>query len=303
MLAGVGGLLAGDAAGWPCRLSLAQRSVSLRRAERATVVLLADPCFQLRSIQYLLGHAEPSALAPAAPATDKRHFSLHTCKCWHCAGPSPWPQLGSASPAVYPSPLSPGDRGLWLPRRPPPVVLGMGLCPVPTFGSGFVPSLHPMSSLLSPPCGSLSPAWGSPSWLVPEGSCRPPLPAQHPAALGQPKGPIHPHAHPVCPHRHGVYQYGGAGEGGQDAEPPERGVQAGGCHHAGECPPTFPSQVPHLAAASVPSPAALGHSVFIATANCLVPPQQPTSEEDLCPICYAHPISAVFRPCSHKSCK
>ncbi|NWR80868.1 RN123 ligase, partial [Centropus unirufus] len=30
---------------------------------------------------------------------------------------------------------------------------------------------------------------------------------------------------------------------------------------------------------------------------------QPTSEEDLCPICYAHPISAVFRPCSHKSCK
>uniref|UniRef100_A0A8C5R7Z6 RING-type E3 ubiquitin transferase n=1 Tax=Leptobrachium leishanense TaxID=445787 RepID=A0A8C5R7Z6_9ANUR len=30
---------------------------------------------------------------------------------------------------------------------------------------------------------------------------------------------------------------------------------------------------------------------------------QPTSEEDLCPICYAHPISAVFKPCSHKSCK
>ncbi|NXQ59406.1 RN123 ligase, partial [Anthoscopus minutus] len=46
--------------------------------ERATAVLLADPCFQLRSIQYLLGHAEPSALAAAAPATDKRHFSLHT---------------------------------------------------------------------------------------------------------------------------------------------------------------------------------------------------------------------------------
>ncbi|NWY21032.1 RN123 ligase, partial [Aphelocoma coerulescens] len=46
--------------------------------ERATAVLLADPCFQLRSIQYLLGHAEPSALAAAVPATDKRHFSLHT---------------------------------------------------------------------------------------------------------------------------------------------------------------------------------------------------------------------------------
>ncbi|NXH27887.1 RN123 ligase, partial [Myiagra hebetior] len=46
--------------------------------ERATAVLLADPCFQLRSIQYLLGDAEPSALAAAAPASDKRHFSLHT---------------------------------------------------------------------------------------------------------------------------------------------------------------------------------------------------------------------------------
>ncbi|XP_057181519.1 E3 ubiquitin-protein ligase RNF123 [Triplophysa rosa] len=29
----------------------------------------------------------------------------------------------------------------------------------------------------------------------------------------------------------------------------------------------------------------------------------PTSEDDLCPICYAHSISAVFKPCSHKSCK
>ncbi|XP_013869332.1 E3 ubiquitin-protein ligase RNF123 [Austrofundulus limnaeus] len=29
----------------------------------------------------------------------------------------------------------------------------------------------------------------------------------------------------------------------------------------------------------------------------------PTCEEDLCPICYAHSISAIFKPCSHKSCK
>ncbi|XP_077678111.1 E3 ubiquitin-protein ligase RNF123 isoform X4 [Eretmochelys imbricata] len=48
------------------------------RAKRATAVLLADPCFQLRSIQYLLGHAEPSALAAMPPSADKRHFSLHT---------------------------------------------------------------------------------------------------------------------------------------------------------------------------------------------------------------------------------
>uniref|UniRef100_A0A674K671 E3 ubiquitin-protein ligase RNF123 n=1 Tax=Terrapene triunguis TaxID=2587831 RepID=A0A674K671_9SAUR len=47
-------------------------------AKRATAVLLADPGFQLRSIQYLLGHAEPSALAATPPSADKRHFSLHT---------------------------------------------------------------------------------------------------------------------------------------------------------------------------------------------------------------------------------
>nr|XP_042701285.1 E3 ubiquitin-protein ligase RNF123 isoform X7 [Chrysemys picta bellii] len=47
-------------------------------AKRATAVLLADPCFQLCSIQYLLGHAEPSALAATPPSADKRHFSLHT---------------------------------------------------------------------------------------------------------------------------------------------------------------------------------------------------------------------------------
>ncbi|XP_060096069.1 E3 ubiquitin-protein ligase RNF123 [Heteronotia binoei] len=47
-------------------------------AERATAVLLADPCFQLRSIQYLLGHTEPLALATASPSADKKHFSLQS---------------------------------------------------------------------------------------------------------------------------------------------------------------------------------------------------------------------------------
>ncbi|XP_075795694.1 E3 ubiquitin-protein ligase RNF123 isoform X1 [Pelodiscus sinensis] len=46
--------------------------------KRATVVLLADPCFQLRSIQYLLGHAEPASLGAPAPAADKKHFSLRS---------------------------------------------------------------------------------------------------------------------------------------------------------------------------------------------------------------------------------
>lgn len=116
--------------------------MSFRRAERATAVLLADPCFQLRSIQYLLGHAEPLALAAAPPATDKRHFSLHTCKCWHRAGswavltPYQTPAMAgmgllvSAAPAMHPSPFSPGDGGPCLPCCPPVVALGMGLCPV-----------------------------------------------------------------------------------------------------------------------------------------------------------------------------
>ncbi|XP_044307432.1 E3 ubiquitin-protein ligase RNF123 isoform X1 [Varanus komodoensis] len=47
-------------------------------AERATAVLLADPCFQLRSIQYLLGHTEPLVLGMASPSADKKHFSLQS---------------------------------------------------------------------------------------------------------------------------------------------------------------------------------------------------------------------------------
>lgn len=59
--------------------------------------MLADPCFQLRSIQYLLGHAEPSALAAAAPATEKRHFSLNTCECAQRDG-----ELGLLGPWAVP---------------------------------------------------------------------------------------------------------------------------------------------------------------------------------------------------------
>ncbi|ROI83712.1 E3 ubiquitin-protein ligase RNF123 [Anabarilius grahami] len=39
------------------------------------------------------------------------------------------------------------------------------------------------------------------------------------------------------------------------------------------------------------------------TASSSAPPPLPPSEDDLCPICYAHSISAIFKPCSHKSCK
>nr|XP_034961836.1 E3 ubiquitin-protein ligase RNF123 isoform X2 [Zootoca vivipara] len=47
-------------------------------AERATAVLLADPCFQLRSIQYLLGNTEPLILGMASASADKKHFSLQS---------------------------------------------------------------------------------------------------------------------------------------------------------------------------------------------------------------------------------
>lgn len=59
---------------------------------------------------------------------------------------------------------------------------------------------------------------------------------------------------------------------------------------------------PPAPALSQSSTAVLGHRALAVTVNGPVTPQ-PTSEEDLCPICYAHPISAIFRPCSHKSCK
>ncbi|XP_021570761.1 E3 ubiquitin-protein ligase RNF123 isoform X4 [Carlito syrichta] len=46
--------------------------------ERATSVLLADPCFQLRSICYLLGQPEPPAPGTALPAPDRKRFSLQS---------------------------------------------------------------------------------------------------------------------------------------------------------------------------------------------------------------------------------
>ncbi|XP_065789746.1 E3 ubiquitin-protein ligase RNF123 isoform X1 [Muntiacus reevesi] len=46
--------------------------------EKATSVLLADPCFQLRSISYLLGQPEPPAPGTALPAPDRKHFSLQS---------------------------------------------------------------------------------------------------------------------------------------------------------------------------------------------------------------------------------
>ncbi|XP_023604361.1 E3 ubiquitin-protein ligase RNF123 [Myotis lucifugus] len=46
--------------------------------EKATSVLLADPCFQLRSIRYLLGHPEPPGPGTAPPAPDRKRFSLQS---------------------------------------------------------------------------------------------------------------------------------------------------------------------------------------------------------------------------------
>lgn len=43
-------------------------------------MLLADPCFQLRSICYLLGQPEPPAPGTALPTPDQKRFSLQSCK-------------------------------------------------------------------------------------------------------------------------------------------------------------------------------------------------------------------------------
>lgn len=58
---------------------------SATRRERATSVLLADPCFQLRSICYLLGQPEPPAPGTALPVPDRKRFSLQSCE-WARAG-------------------------------------------------------------------------------------------------------------------------------------------------------------------------------------------------------------------------
>uniref|UniRef100_A0A3P8U3U3 E3 ubiquitin-protein ligase RNF123 n=1 Tax=Amphiprion percula TaxID=161767 RepID=A0A3P8U3U3_AMPPE len=57
--------------------------------------------------------------------------------------------------------------------------------------------------------------------------------------------------------------------------------------------------IQHLLGEAGDSSGSFGHAPPITCSLC----PQPTSEEDLCPICYAHSISAIFKPCSHKSCK
>ncbi|KAI5093390.1 E3 ubiquitin-protein ligase RNF123 isoform X2 [Silurus meridionalis] len=53
-----------------CLFQLISRKTA--RIAQASSVLLADPCFQLHSIQHLLGRGEASAGA------DDKHFSLHS---------------------------------------------------------------------------------------------------------------------------------------------------------------------------------------------------------------------------------
>lgn len=51
------------------------KTVVFFRVARAASVLLSDPCFQLHSIQHLLGEGEASAAG-----ADRKHFSLHACE-------------------------------------------------------------------------------------------------------------------------------------------------------------------------------------------------------------------------------
>uniref|UniRef100_G3WZ84 E3 ubiquitin-protein ligase RNF123 n=1 Tax=Sarcophilus harrisii TaxID=9305 RepID=G3WZ84_SARHA len=63
---------------YPILVAVTGILVRLLVAKRATEVLLADPCFQLRSIQYLLGQPEPSASGATPPPPERKHFSLQS---------------------------------------------------------------------------------------------------------------------------------------------------------------------------------------------------------------------------------
>lgn len=73
-------------------------------------MLLADPCFQLRSIRYLLGHTEPPAPGTALPAPDRKRFSLQSCELAGKRGLG-WPGPGHSR--------GPGSRGHGGLTRPP----------------------------------------------------------------------------------------------------------------------------------------------------------------------------------------
>uniref|UniRef100_A0A667WY01 E3 ubiquitin-protein ligase RNF123 n=1 Tax=Myripristis murdjan TaxID=586833 RepID=A0A667WY01_9TELE len=67
--------------------------------------------------------------------------------------------------------------------------------------------------------------------------------------------------------------------------------------------PLATSTIPPVVGPLGPTVLSLEHNPNCAQNNLVLSSFQPTSEEDLCPICYAHSISAIFKPCSHKSCK
>lgn len=186
-------------------------------------MLLADPCFQLRSICYLLGQPEPPAPGTALPTPDQKRFSLQSCKL---VREERGLELGQES---VEEPISTWEYS--------PATFGLTSYRLPDTDYISIEELAQVEQMLAHLTSASAQA--AAASLV----SRAPDTGPHP------------------PHLKMLAQLG--------------------THYIGIV-------CVHL----YPTPA---HPTFCSL--------QPTSEEDLCPICYAHPISAVFQPCGHKSCK
>lgn len=200
-----------------------------------------------------------------------------------------WPQLGWGGQGCWrlcplqhvPAPLALGTRGHGSPLLSPSGGTWDGAMSSACFWQQFFSLCGAQRPARCPQHGDPFPQHQAPcpSWSPRAAAA----PSASPSSLRVARGSHSSHAYVAFPHRHRVHQRRGAGKGGQDAEPPERGVQTGSCHHSGEFPP--PARSPCSAAAPAPGTAVLGHGVFAATTNSLVPthPHSPPARKTCAP--------------------
>lgn len=154
-----------------------------------------------------------------------------------------WPQLGWGGQGCWrlcplqhvPAPLALGTRGHGSPPLSPSGGTWDGAMSSACFWQQFFSLCGAQRPARCPQHGDPFPQHQAPcpSWSPRAAAA----PSASPSSLRVARGSHSSHAYVAFPHRHRVHQRRGAGKGGQDAEPPERGVQTGSCHHSGEFPP------------------------------------------------------------------
>ncbi|KAK1799696.1 hypothetical protein P4O66_006236 [Electrophorus voltai] len=229
------------------------------RIARAAAVLLSDPCFQLHSIQHLLGEGVASG-----GGANHKHFSLHASS-----------ELRSRP---HPEPHAPLFSGFIAVRRTNLVFNTPQGSPVPR-GAEDLRGQSVLSPLL-PSCAFPTCCFGR----------------RYLGLLASPVGWLLGLLSKARDHWKDALATGtGTAWVGMGMETRVKEEDADADYISAEEEQKVEQMLALLTEESKQAAATTAANFFFSN--------QPTSEDDLCPICYAHSISAVFKPCSHKSCK